>query len=223
MVPNRCAMAKTVYDAKTSRIMVWIFASVRTSTDAVHSSCTHAPERQALGLALAEFGATHHHEDLGVAEHSACEAEQLALADGQSIAAVAHVRVQLLRYGLDRVPQLRLVQRVPKPVIVMLGKRVQVLPDRARKQRRVLRQHRDGSGQSTASVSGRAVQAQSRGALTCAVATIPAGLCPGRRSRWCRCRPPARPARGCGRASASAKTSPSPCGRTRRPSRRPSR
>eukprot|EP01043_Picozoa_sp_COSAG02_P069160 COSAG02_NODE_11745_length_1662_cov_11.658717_4_plen_58_part_01 len=38
MVPSRCAIANTVHCAKTSRIMIWIFASVRTSTDAVHSS-----------------------------------------------------------------------------------------------------------------------------------------------------------------------------------------
>ena len=69
---------------------------------------------------LTEFRPTHHHEDLRVAEHSTREAEQLALTDGQSIAAVAHISVQLLRYGLDRFPQLRLVQRVPKPVVVML-------------------------------------------------------------------------------------------------------
>ena len=65
-----------------------------------------------------------HDQHPRVSEHSTRETQQLALADRERIAPLADIRVQRLRQRLDGILQLRALQSVPQPGVVVLSERV---------------------------------------------------------------------------------------------------
>ena len=69
----------------------------------------------------------HHDQQLRLGQDRPCEAQQLPLADRESIAALADGRVQLLRKLLQSLLHLRLLQCVPHLVVGVLLERVDVL------------------------------------------------------------------------------------------------
>ena len=133
MERGNAPIANTVQPAKTCRIIVWISASVRTSTAVTtahlrrDTPVTHQQGLGACGAGRTASSALVHHQNGRVAEHGAREAEELPLPNRQQIAAVADFGVQSLRHSLDRGLELRLLQRVPQLLVRVLRERTAIV------------------------------------------------------------------------------------------------
>ena len=80
-----------------------------------------------------------HHQDRAAPQQGTCQTEQLLLTDAVIVPSISHRGVELAREILHQLPQLRHFQHVPQLAVVDSASWIQVEPDGAREQDRILR------------------------------------------------------------------------------------